>query len=320
MKAVVQHWYGPPDVLGLEDVDRPVPRAGEVLVRVHAASVNPADWHAVRGRPVLVRLVGYGLRRPTHRTPGTDVAGIVEAVGDGVGALQPGDEVFGWAKGSYAEFAIAKGDRLALKPRGITFEQAAAVPTAGVTALQGLRDAGRLAAGQHVLIIGASGGVGSFAVQIAKAYGAKVAGVCSIHSSELVRSIGADNVIDYTREDVVSSGRLYDLIFQLAGTRSPLALRRILEPTGTLVLCSGDGRLSGLDRIVLAAVATLLVPQRLVAFMARQSGPDLLTLKKLIEIGAMRPVLDRTYPLSETPDAIRYVEARHARGKVVIDA
>jgi NADPH:quinone reductase-like Zn-dependent oxidoreductase len=320
MKAVVQHRYGPPDVLGLEEIGRPAPANGQVLVRVRAASVNPADWHSIRGRPFLVRLVGYGLLRPTHSTPGTDVAGIVEAVGTDVTELRAGDEVFGWARGSYAEFAIARADRLARKPDTITFKQAAAVPTAAVTALQGLRDSGRLAAGHQTLVIGASGGVGTFAVQIAKAFGAEVTGVCSTGNVELVRSIGADDVIDYTSEDVVRSGRRYDLVFQLAGTRSPLELRRTLRPTGTLVLCSGDGRLSGLDRIALAAAASRFVRQRLVSFVAKQSESDLVTLKELIEAGSIRPILDRTYPLVETPEAIRYIEARHSRGKVVIEA
>ncbi len=320
MKAIVQHRYGRPDVLGLEEIERPVPADGEVVVRVRAASVNPADWHSIRGRPFLVRLVGYGLLRPARGTPGTDVAGTVEAVGPDVTELRIGDEVFGWARGSYAEFAIARADRLAGKPRSITFEQAAAVPTAAVTALQGLRDTGRLSAGQRVLVIGASGGVGTFAVQIAKAFGAQVTGVCGTRNVELVLSIGADDVIDHTREDVGRSGRRFDLVFQLAGTRSPLALRRILRPSGTLVLCSGDGRLGGLDRIALAAVASRFMPQRLVYFVAKQSDPDLATLKGLIEAGSIRPILDRTYPLVKTPEAIRYVEERHARGKVVIEA
>ena len=320
MQAIVQRRYGPPEVLGLEEIERPVPAAREVLVRVRAASVNPADWHAVRGRPFLVRLVGYGLRRPTHRTPGTDVAGVVEAIGDDVSGLRPGDEVFGWARGSYAEYALARPDRLARKPSTLSFEQAAAVPTAAVTALQGLRDCGRLARGQEVLVIGASGGVGTFAVQIATAAGARVTGVCGARNAPFVRSLGADEVLDYGREDVVRAGRRYDLVFQLAGTRSPLALRRVLRPTGTLVLCSGDGPLSGLDRIALAAVVTRFGSQRLVAFVAKQRDRDLATLQELIEAGSIRPILDRTYPLADTPGALRYVEARHARGKVVIAA
>ncbi len=320
MQAIVQRRYGPPEVLGLEEIERPVPAAREVLVRVRAASVNPADWHAVRGRPFLVRLVGYGLRRPTHRTPGTDVAGVVEAIGDDVSGLRPGDEVFGWARGSYAEYALARPDRLARKPSTLSFEQAAAVPTAAVTALQGLRDCGRLARGQEVLVIGASGGVGTFAVQIATAAGARVTGVCGARNAPFVRSLGADEVLDYGREDVVRAGRRYDLVFQLAGTCSPLALRRVLRPTGTLVLCSGDGPLSGLDRIALAAVVTRFGSQRLVAFVAKQRDRDLATLQELIEAGSIRPILDRTYPLADTPGALRYVEARHARGKVVIAA
>ena len=320
MKAVVRHRYGPPEVLELRDIDPPVVGDGDVLVRVRASSVNPADWHIMRGRPFFLRLAGYGLRTPKHPVLGSDVAGVVEAVGKDVTGLRTGDEVFGWGRGTYAELAPASPDRLAAKPANLTFEQAAAVPLAAITALQGLRDIGKLQPGQTVLVIGASGGVGTFAVQIAKALGAEVTGVCSTRNVELVRSIGADRVIDYTREDVTRSAQRYDLIFQLAGTASPSRLRRALAPKGTLVLSSGDGRLNGIDRIVKAVVTSPFVSQNLVTWVANEDGADLTTLKELIESGKVTPVIDRTYPLSETPEAIRYVEAGHTQGKIVVTA
>jgi len=318
MKAVVQRRYGPPEVLELRDIDQPVVGDAEVLVGVRAASVNPADWHVMRGRPFLVRLAGYGLRRPKDPIRGTDVAGVVEAVGKNVMGLRPGDEVFGWCRGAYAEYAPAAEDRLAPKPANLTFEQAAAVPLAATTALQGLRDTGKLRPGQTVLVIGASGGVGTFAVQIAKALGAEVTGVCGTRNVEMVRSIGADHVIDYTQEDVTGGGQRYDLVFQLAGTRSPSECRGALAPRGTLVLSSGDGRLSGIDRIVKAMVSSPFVSQRLVTWVANENRGDLLTLKELLEAGKVAPVIDRTYPLSETPEAVRYLEAGHTQGMVVI--
>jgi len=320
MKAIVRHRYGPPEVLELRDIDPPVVGDGDVLVRVRASSVNPADWHIMRGSPLFLRLAGYGLRTPKHPVLGSDVAGVVEAVGKDVTGLRTGDEVFGWGRGTYAELAPASPDRLAAKPANLTFEQAAAVPLAAITALQGLRDIGKLQPGQTVLVIGASGGVGTFAVQIAKALGAEVTGVCSTRNVEMVRSIGADRVIDYTREDFTRDGRRYDLIFQLAGTASPSRLRRALTPKGTLVLSSGDGRLNGIDRIVKAVVTSPFVSQKLVTWVANEDGADLTTLKELIESGKVTPVIDRTYPLSETPEAIRHVEAGHTQGKVVVTA
>ncbi|HEY4753751.1 MAG TPA: NAD(P)-dependent alcohol dehydrogenase, partial [Candidatus Limnocylindrales bacterium] len=265
MRAVVQERYGAPDVLELRDVDRPVPGDGEVLVRVRAASVNFRDWAVLRGRPRVLRLA-TGIRRPKDAIPGVDLAGEVEAVGSDVTALHPGDRVFGRCAGAFAEYACAKQTRLTPMPAGLSFEQAAAVPLAATTALQGVRDQGRLQPGQRVLVIGASGGVGTFAVQIARALGAHVTGVCGPANAELVRSIGADEVVDYTRVDISRAARGYDVIFQVAGTDSPLALRRALTPTGTLVLSSGRGRLAGIDRIVKASLASPFVRQRLVVF------------------------------------------------------
>lgn len=318
MRAVVQDRYGPPaDVLRAADVAAPLPGPGEVLVRVRAASVNAADWHLVRGAPVFVRLAS-GLRRPKHPIPGTDVAGVVEAVAAGVTRLRPGDEVLGWCNGAFAEQAVAPEDHFVARPPAITFEQAAAVPLAATTALQGLRDRAGLRAGQSVLVIGASGGVGTFAVQIAKALGAEVTGACSARNVELVRSIGADHVVDYAREDVTAGPARYDVIFQLGGTASPLALRHRLNPGGTLVLSSGQGRLSGLDRIAKAALASPFVGRRLVPFLATWKPADLAAVAELLAAGTVVPVVDRTYPLAETPAAVTYVEAGHTRGKVVI--
>jgi NADPH:quinone reductase-like Zn-dependent oxidoreductase len=319
MKAIVQHKYGAPEaVLELQDIDQQVVGDDEVLVRVHASSVNLADSHFMRGSPYFIRLAGYGLRRPKNPVPGIDVAGVVDAVGKDVTRLRPGDEVLGWCRGAYAEYACAAEDHFVPKPANITFEQAAAVPIAATTALQGLRDKGQLRPGQTVLVIGASGGVGTFAAQIAKALGAEVTGVCSTRNVEMVRSIGADHVIDYTREDFIGGEKRYDLIFQLAGTRSPSDCRRALTRKGTLVLCSGDGRLSGIDRIVTAMVSSPFVSQRLITWVSMINNGDLLRLTGLIEAGQVTPVIDRTYALSETPAAIRYLEEGHTRGKVVI--
>jgi NADPH:quinone reductase-like Zn-dependent oxidoreductase len=323
MQAIVRDRYGSPDVLALQDVDKPVVTGHEVLVRVRAASVNPRDWHLLRGLPsLIVRLAGYGLRTPKHRVLGGDLAGQVEAVGTDVHRFRPGDEVFADVEtGCFAEYTCVSEDVLELKPANLTFEQAAAVPLAAVTALQGLRDAGQIRPEQKVLIIGASGGVGTFAVQIAKSFGAEVTGVCSTRNIELVRSLGADHVIDYTQQDFTAGGQQYDLILQLAGTRSASACRRALTPTGTLVLSSGesDGRWIGpVDRILAAIVLSRFVLQRLSPLIAKPSQADLLVLKQLIEAGKVTPVIDRTYPLSQTADAIRYVEQGHAQGKVVI--
>jgi NADPH:quinone reductase-like Zn-dependent oxidoreductase len=321
LKAITYHEYGPPDALEFEDVDAPVVKDDEVLVRVRAASVNPRDWHFMRGVPYFMRAQA-GLRRPKSSLLGSDVAGQVEAAGTAVTRFHPGDEVFAHVQeGGFAEYAAVPEESLGLKPANLTFEQAAAVPLAGLTALQGLRDQGRVRPGQKVLIIGAAGGVGTFAVQLAKHFGADVTGVCSTRNLDLVRSIGADHVIDYTREDFTQGGQKYDLIFQLAGTRSPSDLRRALTPKGTLLLSSGesDGRWVGpMDRILKALVLAPFVSQRLSSFLAKSTTEDLQVLKELIEAGKVSPVIDRTYPQSEVPEAIRYLEEGHARGKVVV--
>jgi NADPH:quinone reductase-like Zn-dependent oxidoreductase len=320
LKAITCHRYGPPDVLQLEEVDQPVAKDDEVLVRVRAASVNPRDWHFLRGLPYVVR--PFGLRLPKSGVLGSDVAGQVEAVGRNVTRFRPGDAVYAHVlSGAFAEYAAVPEDVLGRQPANLSFEQAAAVPLAGLTALQGLRDQGRVRSGQRVLIIGASGGVGTFTVQLGKWFGAEVTGVCSTRNVNLVRSLGADQVIDYTREDVTRGGRTYDLIFQLAGTRSPSEFRRALTAKGTLVQSSGesDGRWIGpLGRVVKAAVLSPFVSQRLGTFEAKASRQDLEVLKELIEAGTVTPVIDRTYPLIEVPEAIRYLEEGHARGKVII--
>jgi len=322
MKAIAYQEYGSADVLELKEVGKPEIESDSVLVRVRAASANPYDWHYMRGIPYIARLMATGLRKPKHSVLGTDVAGEVEAVGDAVTRFRPGDEVFGFVgSGGFAEYVSAPEKLLALKPANLSFQQAATVPLAAVTALQGLRDAGNIQSGQKVLIVGASGGVGTFAVQIAKWYGANVTGVCSARNLEMVRSIGADQVIDYTREDFTRSGQQYDLIFQLAGITSPSSFRRVLTPKGRLVLSSGDspGRVIGpISRIIKAVLLSPFIGQTMGPAVAKPSSDDLQFLRELIEAGSVTPVIDRTYPLTEAPDAIRYLETGRARGKVVI--
>lgn len=320
MKAIVQDRYGSADVLELADIDTPAPRDGEVLLRVQAASAHVGDWHMMEGLPYLIRL-GTGLRGPRARTRGMDVAGRVEAVGKDVTGFQPGDEVFGIARGSFAEYAVARPGKLAPAPSNLTPEQAATVPVSGLTAIQGVRDAANVQPGQAVLIIGAAGAVGSFLVQIAKAFGAHVTGVCSTSKVDLVRSLGADEVIDYTSEDVAASGQRYDVILDTAGGRPLSLLRRALAPRGTLVIVGADGGgrwLGGLDRQLRAMLLSPFVPQKLGTFISKEVAEDLVVLKDLIEAGKVTPVIGRTYPLSEVPDAIRYLGEGHARGKVVI--
>jgi NADPH:quinone reductase-like Zn-dependent oxidoreductase len=322
MKAVVQDTYGPADVLELREIDKPAPKDDEVLVRVHAAGVDPGVWHLMTGQPYLVRVMGYGLRTPKVGVRGRDVAGRVAAVGTNVTQVQPGAEVFGIGEGSFAEYVSARPDKLAPKPANLSFEQAAAVPISGLTALQALRDTGKVQPGQQVLIVGAAGGVGSFAVQLAKAFGAQVTGVCSTTKVDLVRSLGADQVIDYTGEDFADGARRWDLIVDTAGRRSLSQLRRALARRGTLVIVGGEGGgrwLGGFDRQILRApLLSALVRQRLRPLVSKERKDDLVVLKGLIEAGKVTPVIDRTYPLGEVPEAIRYLQEGHARGKVVI--
>ena len=322
VKAIVYHEYGPPDVLELEDVDTPVVKDDEVLVRVYGVAVNPGDWDLLNGTPYVLRPM-VGLRRPRNKVLGLAVAGRVEAVGSNTTRFQSGDEVYaGIGGGGFAEYACVSEDALALKPSNLTLEQAAAVPVAGVTALQGLRDTGRVQPGQKVLINGASGGVGTFAVQIAKAFGANVTGVCSTTNVDLVRSIGADHVIDYTQEDFTRNGEQYDLIIDNVGNRSLSDYRRALAPGGTLIPNSnkGSGHWIGgfLGRAVQALVVSPFVSQRLRPFAATEKSEDLVVLKELIESGKVTPVIDRTYPLNETAEALGYYGEGHTRGKVVI--
>jgi len=322
MKAIVQDTYGSADVLTMRDVDVPVAGDEDVLVHVHAAGVEIGVWHVMAGKPYLLRIMGFGLRKPKVQVRGRDVAGVVEAVGKNVIRFQPGDEVFGTADGSFAEYASAPEARLALKPQNLTFEQAAVVPISGGTALQGLRK-GNVQTGQQVLIVGASGGVGSFAVQIAKAAGAKVTGVASAAKMDLVRSLGADEVIDHTREDFTDGTRHWDLILDTGGRRSLSDLRRALTPKGTLVIVGGEGGgkwLGGFDRNLRSGLVSMFVPQRLTMLASKERGEDFDALRELIEAGKVTPVIDRTYPLIEAPDAIRYVVEGRARGKVVITA
>jgi NADPH:quinone reductase-like Zn-dependent oxidoreductase len=321
MKAIVQDHYGSPDMLELEDLDKPVPKDDEVLLRVHAAGVDPGVWHAVTGLPYLARLF-VGLRKPKVRVKGMDVAGRVEAVGANVTRFRPGDEVFGTCDGSFAEYACARQDRLAAKPANLSFEQAAAVPISACTALQGLRDQGHVQPGQRVLVIGAGGGVGTFAVQLAKAFGAEVTGVCSTTKADLVRSIGADDVIDYTRDDFADGARRWDLILDTAGNRSLARLRRALTPKGTLVLVGGEGHgrwFGGFQRQLLwAPMLSPLVGQRLLGLSSTVRGEDLQVLCELAEAGKVTPAVDQTYPLGEVPEAIRHLREGRARGKLVV--
>jgi NADPH:quinone reductase-like Zn-dependent oxidoreductase len=321
LKAIVRDTYGSTDVLELRDIDIPEYADEEVLVHVHAAGVGRDVWHVMAGLPYPIRLAGYGFRAPKNPVIGSDMAGVVEAVGKNVTRFQPGDEVFGVGKGSYAEYVSAREDKLAPKPANLTFEQAAVVAIMGSTALQALRDHGKVRPGQEVLIIGASGGVGTYAVQIAKAFGARVTGVCSTAKVEMVRSIGADHVIDYTREDFAEGERRYDVILDIGGNSSLSRLRRALGQRGTLIIVGGEGGgrwLGGTDRQIRALVLSPFVSQKLGTFVNNENHEDLLVLKELIESGKVTPVIDRTYPLSEVPEAIRYLEEGHARGKVVI--
>lgn len=320
MKAIVHDEYGNADGLELREIDRPEVGDGEVLVKVHAAGVDRGVWHVMTGLPYPIRLAGFGLRAPKNPVLGSDVAGVVEAVGDDVTAFRPGDEVFGVAEGSYAEYAVVAVDKLAAMPVNLSFEQAAVVPTSASTALQALRK-GNVRAGQKVLITGASGGVGTFAVQLAKALGAEVTAVCSTSKVGLVRSIGADHVIDYKTADFAAGGDRFDVIIDIGGNATLARLRSVLTPKGKLVITGGetDGRwLGGADRQIRAQVLSLFIGQKLGTFIAAVSAKDLGALKEMIENGRLTPVVDRTYPLSEAPEAILYLDEGNARGKVAI--
>ena len=323
MKAVVYDEFGAPDVLRLADVDPPTPKEHEILVKARAAAVNPLDWHFIRGEPSVMRLSG----RPKARIPGVDVAGTVEAVGPNVTQFRRGDEVLGACRGSFAEYVCGNEDGFTQKPARLTFEQAAAIPVAGFTALQVLRDYGRVRPGQSVLVNGAAGGVGTFAVQIGKALGADVTGVCSAANVELVRSIGADHVIDYTAEDFTRQARRYDLILNVAGNAKVSDTRRALAPRGTLVVVGGGvGRdldsgitVSGMLALMFVALASRLGRQRVSMLLGKQvQSDDLALIAKLVDDGKVTPVIDRSYPLAEAAEAVRYLEAGHARGKVVV--
>jgi NADPH:quinone reductase-like Zn-dependent oxidoreductase len=317
MQAMVQDSYGSAEVIHLENIDRPEIADDEVLVRVQAASIHVGDWILMTGSPWVMRLA-TGLRRPKNRVPGTDVAGIVEAVGTNVKKLRPGDEVFGWGVGAFAEFARATEDQFIKKPANLTFEQASAVGVSATTALQLLRDDGKVQPGQKVLVNGASGGVGTFAVQIAKAFGAEVTGVTSTKNVDMVRSIGADHVIDYTREDFTTGAERYDLILDNVGNESMARTRRALSPSGTLI-SNGGGHAGGkLGRTVRAMLASMVMRQQAGPTVKTQNHDDLVALKDLVEAGKVTPVIDRTYPLIQTPEAIGHVAAGHARGTVVI--
>ncbi|MDF1543679.1 MAG: NAD(P)-dependent alcohol dehydrogenase [bacterium] len=320
MKAIIRTKYGSPDRLEFRETEKPTPKENQVLVKVQAAAVNPLDWHVLRGQPFLVRLMGFGLLNPKHHILGADMAGRVEAIGKDITQFQVGDEVFGSGMGGFAEYACLREDKLVLKPASMTFEQAAAVPVAGITALQALRDRGKLRAGQQVLINGASGGVGTFAVQIAKALGAHVTGVCSGRNIEMVRSLGADHLIDYTKECFWQNGKEYDLIVDNAAFQSIRKSLRALKPSGVYVVVGGS---SSTGRVLLSLLFNPLISmikgRKLVSLMADLKKSDLVFLKELLESGKIVPVIGRKYPLSDTAQAIRHIEKGHASGKVIIN-
>jgi NADPH:quinone reductase-like Zn-dependent oxidoreductase len=321
MKAIIQDGYGPPEVLQLGEVDKPIVGDDDVLVEVKAAGVDPGVWHLMTGLPYLVRVMGFGFRAPKMRVRGRDVAGVVEAVGKNVTQFKAGDEVYGICDGAFAEYVCATALHFAPKPSNLTFEQAASVPISAMTALHGLRDTAHLKQGQKALILGAAGGVGSFAVQIAKAFGAEVTGVCSTSKMELVRSIGADHVIDYTRESLSDETRRFDLILDTAGRRPLSQLARILAPRGILVIVGGEGGgrwLGGFQRQLFAPIRSLFSRKKMVGLMPDERQDDLIVLKELIEAGKLNPVVGKTYPLSQTAEAIRSLHAGQAQGKLVI--
>jgi NADPH:quinone reductase-like Zn-dependent oxidoreductase len=321
MKAAIYAKYGPPDVVEIREVEKPAPKDDEVLVKVRAASVNPVDWRLMRGVPPLLRIL-FRVPRPTITQPrrlGSDMAGQVEAIGRNVTQFRPGDEVFGVCSGAFAEYACASETKLAMKPDNVTYEQAASVPVAALTALQGLRDKGKIQPGQKVLINGAAGGVGTFAVQIAKWFGAEVTAVCSTRNLELARSLGADRVVDYTQEDFTKGGQRYDLILDNVGNHSLSACRHVLNPKGTCVIAGAPKKVGMfLARAIAGPVLSRFVSQNFITFMAKLSKEDLAIMHNLMKAGKVTPVIDRRYSLSELPEALRYLEEGHARGKVVI--
>ena len=318
MKAILFPKYGSPDVLQFTDVEKPTPDENQVLVKVIAASANPLDWHRMRGEPFLARM-GEGLRKPNNQKLGADVAGRVESVGKNVTEFRHGNEVFGVCSGAFAEYALAGESKLVLKPANISFDAAAAVPVGAFTALQGLRDTGQIQAGQKVLVNGASGGVGHFAVQIAKSYGAEVTGVCSTGNLDMVRSIGADHVVDYTREDFTRNGKLYDLIYCAIGNRSAFDYRRALNPQGVCVIAGFTSMPLLLGNMILGPLVSRSGGKKIMGMgISNANKDDLLVIKELLEKGKVVPVIDRRYPLRETAEAIRYLETLHARGKVII--
>jgi len=321
MRAIVQDTYGSPDVLRVGEINRPTIRAREALIRVHAAGLDRGTWHFMAGLPYLFRLMGPGLRRPKNPVLGLDVAGVVVAIGADVTRFAVGDEVFGISKGSFAQYASAREDKLARKPANVTFDQAAVVAISGLTALQSLLDVGRINPGQHVLIVGASGGVGTYAVQIAKAYGAQVTGVCSTTKVDLVHSLGADHTIDYTTDDFADGPQRYDLVLDIGGNAPLPRLRRALTRTGTLVLVGGEHGnrwTGGMGRQLRAVALSPFVRQRLTMKTPKENHTDLLRLARLIETGDLIPTIDKTFTLNQAPDAMRRLEAGHARGKIVI--
>lgn len=320
MQAIVRDSYGSADVVRLDEVEAPEPGAGEVLVQVRAAGVDRGVWHLMRGEPLIARLA-FGLRRPRNRVLGGDVAGVIAKVGPGVTGFAAGDEVFGVGKGTFAELAVVPVKKLVRLPAGVSFEQAAAVPISGITALHAVRNVGEVQPGQSVLVIGAAGGVGTYAVQIARADGGVVTGVCSTAKLDLVRSLGADHVVDYTSDDILELGRRYDVVIDIAGNRTLRQMRRVLTPKGTLVIVGGEegGRwLGGIQRNLWAALWSPFIGHRLRAFVSRERGEDIETMAQLVAAGTVTPVVERTFPLADAADAIRHLESGRVRGKVVV--
>jgi len=321
MKAIIYTKYGPPDVLQLKEIEKPTPKDNEILIKVHAASVNAADWHLLRAKPFLVRLMGMGLLKPKNKILGADIAGRVEVVGKNVKQFQPGDEVFGdifdCGLGGYAEYVCASEDALVLKPESVTFEEAAAVPLAALTALHALRDKGHIQPGQKVLINGASGGVGTFAIQLAKYFGAKVTTVCSTRNLDMVRKLGADHVIDYTKEDFTKNGERYDLILAANGFHPIFDYKRALRPKGVYVMSGGSGT-QMFQAMLLGPFISMTGSKIMRSVSSKPNKKDLVFMKELLEAGKVVPVIDRHYPLSEVAEAIRYLEEGHAKGKVII--